>query len=62
MVALCVIDERRAPVARIVPLARPLDLHDIRAEIGEQLPGPRAGKNAGEFEDADTGERGCGHR
>src|SRR3546814_7910793 len=34
-------DEGRAPLARVVPPARPLDLHHLGAEVGEQLPAPR---------------------
>ena len=40
----------------VVAFARALDLDDVGAEIGEQLPGPGAGENAGEFEDAYAGE------
>ena len=49
--------EGRAPLARIVALARALDFHDVGAEVGEELAGPGSGENAGEFEDAYTGER-----
>ena len=57
--------ERRAPVAGVVALAGAFHLDDVGAQIGEQLPGPWPGEDAGEFEDADARERsgrGIGHR
>ena len=50
-------DEGRAPAAGIVAGARPLDLDDVGAEIGEALSGPGAGEDAREFEDFEAGER-----
>jgi hypothetical protein len=44
-------------MAGVVADARPLDLYDLRAEIGEQLPRPRPGKDAGELEDFEAFER-----
>ena len=57
--------ERRAPVAGVVALAGAFHLDDVGAQIGEQLPGPWPGEDAGEFEDADARERSgryIGHR
>ena len=51
------LDERRSPGPRLVAL-RALDLDDVGAEIGERLPGGRAGEHAREFENAQAGERG----
>jgi hypothetical protein len=49
-------------VARIIADTRPLNLEDLGAEIGEQLSRPRSSENAGEFENANPGERFSGHR
>ena len=56
VVAVAVLQEGRAPAARVVAGALALDLDDVGAEVGERLPGPGACQNAGEFEDAETGE------
>ncbi|GAA4217194.1 hypothetical protein GCM10022253_15170 [Sphingomonas endophytica] len=48
-------------MAGVVALAGALDLDDVRAEIGEQLPGPWAGEDTREFEDAQAGEGADGH-
>ena len=48
--------EGRAPAAGVVAGALALDLDDVGTEIGQGLPGPGTGQNAGEFEDADSGE------
>ena len=48
--------ERRAPAAGVVAGALALDLDHVGAEIGQKLPGPRARQDAGEFEDAQTGQ------
>src|SRR5262249_462386 len=50
-------DERRPPGARVVAGAVAFDLDHVGAEVGEQLPAPRSGKDAGEFHDPQTGER-----
>ena len=50
-------DEGRTPVARVVARLRAFDLDNIGAEIGEQLPAPRTGEDAGEFENAQARER-----
>ena len=55
-------DEGRAPFAGVVAAVGALDLDDVGAEIGEQLPGPGPGKDAGEFDDADAFQRRFGHR
>ena len=39
------------------PRARPLDLDHVGAEIGQELPGPRPGEDAGELEHAQAVER-----
>ena len=53
--------ERRAPAARFVTL-RPLDLHDIRAHVGQDLAGERTGQSLGDLDDLDAFERQrCSH-
>ena len=54
--AVRALDEGRAPVARVVAGPGALHLHDVRAEIGEQLAGPWPGEDAGELEDAQAVE------
>ena len=56
-----VLEVRRAPRARVVAAAGPLDLDDRRAEVGEELRAPRPREHAGEVEDGEVGER-AGHR
>lgn len=51
------LDEGRAPFAGVVALRR-LDLDDIGAEIGKELPDPRACEDARQFEDTQAGEEG----
>ncbi len=46
----------RRPRSACRPRAGPLHLDHLGAEIGEQLPAPGPREDAGEFEDADTGE------
>ena len=46
------LDERRPPAAGVVAGALALDLDDVGAKIGQQLPGPGTGKNAGKFQHA----------
>src|SRR5690606_3414387 len=48
--------EGRTQFARVVAAVRVLDLDHVRAEVGQHLAGPRTGKDAGELDDADTGE------
>ena len=50
-------DERRAPAAGVVAGARALDLDHVGAEVGQDLPGPRPGQDAGELQHAQTGQR-----
>ena len=50
-------DEGRAPAAGVVAALGMLDLDDVGAKIGKQLPGPGAGQDAGKFDDADAGKR-----
>ena len=56
MAAVRGLDERRAPAAGVVAGALALDLDDVGAEVGEHLPGPGPGQDAGQFENADAGE------
>ena len=51
-------DEGRPPFAGVVATIGALDLDDIGAEIGQQLPGPRPGQDAGKFDYADAFQRG----
>jgi len=55
-----VLQERRAPRARVVAAAGPFDLDDRCAEIGEELRALRAREDAREVEDREMGER-AGH-
>jgi hypothetical protein len=50
-------DEGRPPGARVVAAARTLDLDDVGPEVCERLPGPGSGKDAGEFDDFQAGQR-----
>jgi hypothetical protein len=43
-----------APTRGVVANLRALDLDDVGAEIGEQLPGPGPGHHAAEIEDLDV--------
>src|ERR1700730_16658746 len=56
---VAIVDEGRAPLPGIVA-GEALDLDHIGAEIGKQLPGPRPGEDAGEFDDPQSGKR-SGH-
>ena len=47
----------RAPAARVVARARPLDLDHVGAEIGECLGRPRSCQDAAQIQDADVRER-----
>src|SRR6185503_10094276 len=58
--AVPALDKGRTPPARVVARAGALDLYDIGAEIGEDLPRPRAGQNARKLKNADAGKR-SGH-
>ena len=53
-------DEGRAPAARVVAAAGPLDLDDVGAHVGQCLRRPGAGQDAGEIEHAQMRQRG-GH-
>jgi hypothetical protein len=46
------LDEGRPPAPRVVARALALDLDDVGAEIGENLPGPGPRQDAGQFEHA----------
>jgi hypothetical protein len=49
--------EGRAPGPGIVAGPGAFDLDDVGAEIGEDLSGPGAGQNSGEFENAQSSQR-----
>ncbi len=51
------LDERRPPDAGIVAGPCALDLDDVGAEVGENLPGPGPRQDAGKFEHAKSGQR-----
>src|SRR5712671_5693839 len=55
--AVLVLEEGRAPAARVVARARPLYFDDLRAEVGEVLRRPGPGEDAREIENADVRER-----
>ena len=55
--AVGVLQPRRAEGARVVARLRALDLEDLGAEVGEDLPGPGPGEHARKVEDADVRER-----
>jgi hypothetical protein len=57
IIALRALDEGRSPAARVVARTRPLHLHHIGAEIGEQLADPGARQNAREFKNLEACER-----
>ena len=57
MVAVLALDEGRAPGAGVVAGLGALHLDDVGAEVGQHLARPGAGQDAGEFEDAQTGQR-----
>jgi hypothetical protein len=59
VVAVRVLDERRAPGARVVAHAGALDLDDVGTQVREDLRAPRAREHAGQIEDLDAVER-CG--
>jgi hypothetical protein len=44
--------EWRPPAPRIITGSPAFDLDHVGAEIGQNLPGPRPGQDAGEFEHA----------
>ena len=50
VVALRILQKRRAPVARVVALAGALDLDDIGPQVGQHLGAPRAGQHAGKIQ------------
>ncbi len=49
--------EGRPPTACIVTCARPFDLDDLRAQVGEGLAAPRAGQNTAHIEHTKMVER-----
>jgi hypothetical protein len=59
VVAVRVLDERRAPGARVVADAGAFDLDDVGAQVREDLRAPGAREHAGQIEDLDA-VQGCG--
>ena len=57
MVAVGAFHKGRTPAARIVAGAFALDLDDVGAQIGQHLPRPGPGQDAGKFKDAQTRQR-----
>ena len=57
MLAVGAFDEGRSPAAGVVAGAFALDLDDVGAEVGQHLPRPGPGQNAGKFKDAETRQR-----
>src|SRR5258706_2506575 len=57
LLAVLVLEEGRAPAARVVARPGTLDLENFRAEVGEVLRRPGPGENAREIENADVRER-----
>ena len=57
MLAVGAFDEGRSPAAGVVAGALALDLDDVGAEVGQHLPRPGPGQDAGKFEDAETRQR-----
>ena len=47
------LDKRRTPLPRVVACSGGLNLHNIGAQIGEQLPAPGPGQDAGKLKHAD---------
>ncbi|MNC60371.1 hypothetical protein D3C75_1102440 [compost metagenome] len=45
VLAIGVFKERRSPGARVIAIARTLDLDHFGAKVGEDLPGPRPGQH-----------------
>ncbi|VXC45003.1 conserved hypothetical protein [Sphingomonas sp. AX6] len=56
IVAVRIVEEGRPPVTRVVACAGTFDLDDLGTEIGQELPAPWPGEDAGEFDDLDAGE------
>ncbi len=55
--AVLVLEKRRAPAAGVIARAWALDLHDVGAEIGEDLPGPWPRQDPAQVEDTDMRQR-----
>ena len=45
-----------APAAGVIAQALALDLDHVGAEVGEDLPGPRAGQDTGKLQHTQTGQ------
>src|SRR5262249_20366885 len=56
---VAILDEGRSPLPGVVA-GEAFDLDHLGAEIGQKLPGPRSGQDAGELDDPQSG-KGCGH-
>jgi hypothetical protein len=57
ILAIGCVQKGRAPMAGIVAFAGPLDLNHFGTEIGEQLPAPWPGKDAGQLDHLDSRQR-----
>ncbi len=55
--AVFAFDERWPPGSRVVAEARPLDLDDVSAEVGERLASPGTGEDARKLENFEAGKR-----
>jgi hypothetical protein len=55
MAAVGRFDKGRPPGAGVIASAGALDLDDVGAEVGENLPGPWPGQNPGQFQHAQPG-------
>ena len=58
VLAVGVLQEGRAPVARVIPRAGAFHLDHIRAQVGQDLGAPRAGQHTGQVEHFDSVEGG----
>jgi hypothetical protein len=57
VLAIGALDKGRAPAAGVVAALGMLDLDDVGAEIGQQLPGPGTSQDARKLDHTDSGER-----
>ena len=60
VLAVLALDEGWSPLAGIITFGA-FHLDDVGAEIGQHLPGPWTGEDAGEFDDTHAFQRGIGH-
>ena len=55
MAAVLAFDERRSPAAGVVAGAFALHFDHVGAEVGQDLPCPGTGQDAGQFKNTDAG-------